>query len=108
MRFMQQGRPMQHQLLPRPLQRFGQLGIACARPGLCQAPGMDFIGADFSRKLGQQVKRGTAQHQKWRAGGLQVAAGGERLRDRLGRLDGARLQGDDHRVDIALRRRRPG
>ena len=59
----QQGRPMQHQLPPRPLQSLGDFGIARPRPGLCQAPGMDFIGADLSGKLGQQVKRRAAQHQ---------------------------------------------
>ena len=46
---------MQHQLAPSTLQRFGQLGVARARPGLTQPPGMDFIGPYLGRQLRQQV-----------------------------------------------------
>ena len=38
----------------------------------------------------------------------QPAQRGERLRDRLGRRDGARLERDDDRVDVGRERRRPG
>ena len=64
---------MQHQLPPRALQRFRELGVARPRPWFGQSPGVDFIGANLGRQLGQKVQSRAAQHQKRHPKRLQVA-----------------------------------